>query len=54
MNMRFIGIAAGASADRLRVLGATVFLEDYSDQEAFWQAVRAASAPKMVQRGNRS
>ena len=54
MNMRFIGIAGGASADRLRALGATVFLEDYSDQEAFWQAVRSASAPKTVQRGNRS
>jgi len=54
MNMRFIGIAGGASADRLRALGATVFLEDYSDQAAFWQAVRSASAPKMVQRGNRS
>ena len=54
MNMRFIGIAGGASADRLRALGATVFLEDYSDQEAFWQAVRSASPPKMVQRGNRA
>ena len=48
MNMRFIGITGGGSADRLRALGAGIFLKDYRDQEAFWHAVRTASTPKKL------
>ena len=51
MNMRFIGITKDASIERLRSLGATVFLEDYRDQEAFWRAVNAASIPRAVNEG---
>ena len=53
MNMRFIGITGDASRERLRALGATVFLEDYRDQGAFWRAVNAASIPRAVSEGRR-
>ena len=52
MRMRFIGITGDASKERLRAFGATTFLNDYRDQEAFWRAVSEASAPDMPREGS--
>lgn len=45
MGMRFIGITGDASAERLSAHGASMFLQDYSDQDAFFDAVRDAQVP---------
>jgi len=45
LGMRFIGITGDAHADRLYGCGAKVCLPDYSDQEAFFRAVREAAVP---------
>lgn len=45
LGMRFVGITAQSCQDRLRNAGATRVLEDYSDQDAFWEALEAARVP---------
>jgi phosphoglycolate phosphatase-like HAD superfamily hydrolase len=45
LGIRFIGITRESSRDRLRSAGATVFLDDYLDQDAFLAAVRLATVP---------
>ena len=46
MGMRFIGIVGDARRERLYALGATVCLEDFRDQAAFFTAVETATAPR--------
>lgn len=45
LGMRYIGITRESNAQRLREAGATALLEDYSDPEAFFAAVNAATIP---------
>ncbi len=45
MGMRFIGIVGDASPERLRAHGAALFLHDFLDQDAFFDAVRTARVP---------
>jgi len=45
MGMRFIGITGDASSERLRAQGTSVFLNDFLDQDAFFDAVRTATIP---------
>lgn len=46
MGMRFIGITGDAHASRLAAEGAKVCIDNYSDQEAFFEAVAAAAVPR--------
>ena len=45
MGMRFIGITGDASPEHLLACGATICIDDYRDQDAFFQAVAAATVP---------
>ncbi|MCP4644403.1 MAG: HAD family hydrolase [bacterium] len=45
LGMRFVGITHESCPDLLRATGGTVFIPDYADLEAFYDAVRAASVP---------
>jgi phosphoglycolate phosphatase-like HAD superfamily hydrolase len=45
LGLRFIGITKESSAERLQAAGATVCLEDYSNLQAFFDAVRTAQVP---------
>ena len=47
MGMRFIGIVGDASRDRLLAQGATTFLENYLEEEAFFEAVQSAVVPRV-------
>jgi len=45
VGMRFIGISGDASGERLYAEGASVCLENYLDQDAFFRAVEDARVP---------
>ncbi len=45
LGMRFIGITGDAPPEKLFRLGATVCLENYTDQDAFFHAVEHAGVP---------
>jgi len=45
MGMRFIGISGDAPAEKLYALGARICLQDFSDPEIFFEAVKSAEAP---------
>ena len=53
MGMRFIGITGDAPSDRLVAHGASVCLNDYQDQDAFFDAVRDAAVPHGQQESHR-
>lgn len=45
LGLRFIGISGDAPADALYALGAGICLDDFSDRDAFFEAVRHAQTP---------
>jgi phosphoglycolate phosphatase-like HAD superfamily hydrolase len=45
MGMRFVGITGDAPPDKLIRLGATVCIDNYIDQDAFFRAVESAGVP---------
>lgn len=50
LGMRFIGISMESSSERLLSAGAQVILEDYSDIDAFFDAVATATVPEIHDR----
>lgn len=53
LGMRFVGIGGDAEAEKLYALGARVCLRDYSDPEAFFEAVRTTETPPRKMGGNK-
>lgn len=45
LKMRFIGISGDASSDRMFALGASVCIENFLDQAAFFDAIEQAKVP---------
>lgn len=45
LGFRFIGVTQESSAPRLRAAGASVCLDNYLDQDAFFRALRQATVP---------